>query len=132
MDGFFSDISKELLSQLSKEQQVAFAIDCAERVLPIWEEACPDDDRPREAIEAAKTKTHDDTWAYKAGREAIDVSDAVRAAAFAASSVRNTVDNIHCAAEAVEHAAGAGGSVERARQIKDLFQLTNESGEIGQ
>ena len=31
-----------------------FAADCAERVLPIFERKCPDDDRPREAIEAAR------------------------------------------------------------------------------
>jgi len=31
-----------------------FAADCAERVLPIFEAACPDDDRPRRAIEVAR------------------------------------------------------------------------------
>jgi hypothetical protein len=31
-----------------------FAADCAERVLPLFEEACPGDDRPRRAIETAR------------------------------------------------------------------------------
>lgn len=31
-----------------------FAADCAERVLPVWEERHPNDDRPRRAIQAAR------------------------------------------------------------------------------
>ena len=31
-----------------------YAADCAERVLPIFERECPNDDRPRKAIEAAR------------------------------------------------------------------------------
>jgi len=32
----------------------AWAADCAERVLPFFEAACPEDDRPRSAIEACR------------------------------------------------------------------------------
>jgi hypothetical protein len=34
---------------------VLFAADCAEQVLPIFESAYPTDDRPRKAIEAARS-----------------------------------------------------------------------------
>ncbi|WP_349680547.1 putative immunity protein, partial [Methanoculleus sp. UBA208] len=33
----------------------AWAADCAERVLPLFEAAYPEDDRPRNAIEACRT-----------------------------------------------------------------------------
>ena len=52
-----------------------FAIDCAERVLPIWEAKHPNDQRPRLAIQAAK-----DFMAGKITREAL------RAAAYAAAA----------------------------------------------
>ncbi len=40
---------------LTKVQAVDFAADCAERVLPIFDGAYPTDDRPRKAIEAARS-----------------------------------------------------------------------------
>jgi hypothetical protein len=42
----------------SKQDQMtmaAWAADCAERVLPLFERAYPEDDRPRSAIEACRT-----------------------------------------------------------------------------
>ena len=40
---------------LTKVQAADFAADCAERVLPIFEGAYPTDNRPRKAIEAARS-----------------------------------------------------------------------------
>ncbi|MCM1565780.1 MAG: hypothetical protein NC238_07480 [Dehalobacter sp.] len=45
------------VKKYSREDQItmaAWAADCAERVLPFFEEACPEDDRPRSAIEACR------------------------------------------------------------------------------
>jgi len=39
---------------ISEEDLRLFAADCAEHVLPLFEEQFPDDDRPRRAIEAAR------------------------------------------------------------------------------
>ena len=39
---------------LDKPRLVTFAADCAERVLPKFEDRYPDDQRPRKAIEAAR------------------------------------------------------------------------------
>ena len=50
-----------------------YAADCAERVLPIFERECPNDDRPRKAIEAARA------FAYG------EIDDAALAAAGAAA-----------------------------------------------
>ncbi|MCE5337875.1 MAG: hypothetical protein LLF90_04210 [Methanomicrobiaceae archaeon] len=46
------------MKKYSREDQMAMATwgaDCAERVLPLFEEAYPGDDRPRKAIEACRT-----------------------------------------------------------------------------
>jgi len=66
---------------------VLWAADCAERVLPYFEEKYPKDARPRKAVEAARA------WA----RGEIALSE-VRAAAFAA----------HAAARAATYAATDG------------------------
>ena len=65
---------------------VLWATDCAEHVLPYFEETYPKDNRPRKAVEAARA------WV----RGEIALSE-VRAAAFAA----------HAAARAAAHAAAA-------------------------
>ena len=61
------------LDKRDHRSRVLRAADCAEHVLPYFEEKCPKDDRPRKAIEAARA------WA----RGEMSVSE-VRAAAFAA------------------------------------------------
>lgn len=70
-----------------------FAADCAEKVLPIFEKAHPNDDRPRKAIEAARAFARGEidaaaAWAAAAAtREAAwaATGDAARAAAGAAT-----------------------------------------------
>jgi hypothetical protein len=72
---------------------VLWAADCAEHVLPCFEENYSGDDRPRKAIEAGRA------WA----RGDISVSQA-RAAAFAAHAAAR--DANHAAARAAARAAG--------------------------
>ena len=60
-----------------------WAADCAERVLPFFEEKYPNDNRPRKAIEAVREWTHDKTAAgeahFKKSRTAAGASnDAAR------------------------------------------------------
>jgi hypothetical protein len=46
-----------MYKKYSREDQkalAAWAADCAERVLPLFENTCPGDDRPRKAIEACR------------------------------------------------------------------------------
>jgi len=70
------------------------AADCAERVLPCFEEKYPKDNRPRKAVEAARA------WA----RGEIALSE-VRAAAFAAHAAARTAA-VHAAACGAARAAG--------------------------
>ena len=77
---------------------VLWAADCAEHVLPYFEEKYPKDDRPRKALEAARA------WA----RGEIKTSEA-RAAAFAAHAAARDADQI--AARAVARAAGHAAAI---------------------
>lgn len=46
------------MKQYAKQDQIAlatWAVDCAERVLPLFEQAYPEDDRPCQALEACRT-----------------------------------------------------------------------------
>jgi len=70
-----------------------WAADCAEHVLPYFEEKYPGDNRPRNAIEAGRA------WV----RGEIAMSEA-RAAAFAAHAAARAAD--HAAARAAARAAG--------------------------
>ena len=73
---------------------VLWAADCAERVLPYFEEKYPEDNRPRKALEAARA------WA----RGEMALSD-VRAAAFAAHAAARAAA-AHTAACGAARAAG--------------------------
>jgi hypothetical protein len=45
----------ELVSKTDNQTLAIWAIDCAERVMPYFEEKCPQDHRPRQALETLKT-----------------------------------------------------------------------------
>ena len=72
-----------------------FAADCAEHVLPIFEAAYPTDDRPRKAIEVARSGA------------SVTAARAAAFAAHAAARVARVDGNVvaACAARAAGHAA---------------------------
>ena len=88
---------------------VLFAADCAEQVLHIFEAAYPTDDRPRKAIEAARSGVSVPVAraaafaAHAAARDATDV-----AAVYAARAAGHAAATIHVAAHAPHAAACAG------------------------
>ena len=70
--------------RLDKQDQrslVLWATDCAEHVVPYFEENFPKDDRPRKAVEAGRARVCGE----------IAMSEA-RAAAFSARDARNTIE----------------------------------------
>jgi phosphinothricin acetyltransferase len=83
-----------------------WAADCAEHVLPHFEQRHPDDGRPRQAIEAARA------WA----RGEIEVGSARAAALEAHAAARSAAEpSARAAARAAGHAAAAGHVAEHAR-----------------
>ncbi|MBD3177833.1 MAG: hypothetical protein GF320_21880 [Armatimonadia bacterium] len=114
-----------------------FAADCAERVLPIFESACPGDDRPRNAIEVALRYAHgqatkDDLYAADDAAQAASwvardatggARDAARAAARAttmpaawAATTDATDAAAQAAAKAASDATGGGRAAARAAE----------------
>ena len=75
-----------LVRLLNKENKIRYAIYAAEQVIKIYEDKYPGDDRPRNAIQAAKRylkNPSDENAAYAAA----DAADAADAAAYAARAV---------------------------------------------
>jgi hypothetical protein len=74
----------------------SWAADCAEQVLSFFEQACPNDDRPRQAIAAARAWVQDELTVPEA-----------RGFAFAAHAAARTAENpaAVAAARAAGHAA---------------------------
>lgn len=101
------------MKKYSKQDQrlmASWAADCAQRVLPFFEKACPLDDRPRKAIETCRTwvrtgafKMADIRGASLAAHAAARVAKENKAACFAARSAGQGVATAHVP----QHAYGA-------------------------
>ena len=83
-----------------------WAADCAEHVLPFFEEKHPQDDRPRQAIEAARAWVRGELACGKARAAAVATHAAARAAEEGAA---------RAAARAAGHAAGTAHMAGHAR-----------------
>jgi len=94
------------LDEQDHRSLVLWAADCAEHVLPCFEEKYPKDDRPRKALEAGRA------WV----RGEIAMSEA-RTAAFAAHAAARDADNAAArdAARAAGHAAATAHVAGHAR-----------------
>lgn len=99
-----------------------WAADCAEHVLPTFERVCPDDDRPRRAVEAARAWATGELSAGAARDAAFAAHDAARetadpAAAAAARAAGHAAATAHVAghaAHAATYAATAASAAEPA------------------
>jgi hypothetical protein len=111
--------SPQSLSESDRRLVAAWAADCAERVLPLFEAEAPDDDRPRDAIARARAFASGDLDAageirrrFVANRAAQAVSSpAARAAAWAAGQASGVA---HMGAHALGAAAYAAKAAEMA------------------
>lgn len=96
------------LSPAARDQRALalWAATCAERVLPLFEQVCPNDDRPRRAIAAARA------WA----RGELSIGEARARALRAHAAARATSDQVACAAaRAAGHAAATAHAAGHAR-----------------
>ena len=93
------------IGALGRREIVAFACDCAERVLPLFERAMPEDVRPRRAIEAARA------WVVSPSEKAASVAAvAANHAAVAANAAGDDADvagYAACASFAADTAAAS-------------------------
>jgi hypothetical protein len=104
--------SPQALSETDRRLVAAWAADCAERVLPLFEQEAPDDDRPRDGIARTRAFARGELNAageirrrFVAGRAAQAVtSPAARAAAWSAGQASGVA---HMGAHALGAAAYA-------------------------
>ena len=107
----------ELVSKLDHKTLAIWAADCAEHVLPYFEEKNPKDNRPRKAIQAGRAWIRGEiamsearTAAFAAHAAARDANtDAARAAARAAGHAAATAHVAGHAVHAATYAARAAG-----------------------
>lgn len=107
-----------------------WAADCAEHVLPLFEAARPDDDRPRRAIALARawvrgevTMTESRTAAGHANGAARDLEGAPRRAAYAAAQAAAVA---HVAAHELGAAAYAIRAVQAAARPEEAAEAGRE------
>lgn len=129
--------SPQSLSEEDRRRVAAWAADCAERVLPVFEAEAPHDDRPRDAIERARAFARGELAAaaeirlrFVAGRAAHSATTpagvaAARAAAQAAAVAHMGAHALGASAYAARAAGSAsdrsdGAAHELAWQLKQM------------
>lgn len=119
--------SPQSLSEQERRLVAAWAADCAERVLPLFEADAPDDDRPRDAIARARAYSRGelDTAGeirrrFVAGRAASSVTSA--AAIAAARSAAQASGVAHMGA----HALGAAAYAVKAASVSEPMSVDAE------
>jgi hypothetical protein len=111
--------SPQSLSESDRRLVAAWAADCAERVLPLFEAEAPDEDRPRDAIARARAFAHGELDAageirrrFVANRASQAVSSpAAKAAAWSAGQAAGVAHMGAHALGAAAYAAKAAGLV---------------------
>lgn len=125
-------LSSQTLSEADRRVVAAWAADCAERVLELFEAEAPQDDRPRDAIDRARAFARGELTAageirrrFVAGRAAHVVSSP--AAVAAARSAAQASGVAHMGA----HALGAAAYAARAAGLRSLGRPDAVDVEIG-
>ncbi|QDZ15428.1 putative immunity protein [Humibacter ginsenosidimutans] len=130
--------SPQSLSDADRRLVAAWAADCAERVLPVFEAEAPDDNRPRDAIARARAYSRGELGAaeeirrrFVAGRAASSVTTpaaiaAARAAAQASGVAHMGAHALGAAAYAAK-AAGLASSDDGALGTEVAWQLDRMS-----
>ena len=114
----------ELLSKQDHKTLVLWATDCAEHVLPYFEEKYPKDNRPRKAIEAGRAWVRGETAVSEARTAAFAAHVAARdtnqaAACAAARAAGHAAATAHVAGHAVHVATYAAEAVSNAADPND-------------
>lgn len=129
----------ELSSKRDHRTLVIWAADCAEHVLPYFEEKYQKDNRPRKAIEACRAWVRGEisvgaarSAAFAAHASARDADEgmaraASRAAGHAAATIHVATHAVHTANYSAIAATFAGTDKERDWQYKHLLDLGDNS-----
>ena len=133
-----ADPVTELANRTDQKILAVWALDCALRILPLFESACPNDPRPRDAIEAGHAWVRGEIRvgeariaafaAHAAARASTDPSAAfaARAAGHAAATAHTAGHAVHAAEYAVKAAAPEKRESEHAWQYANLLLLSRQ------
>jgi len=123
--------SAQALSEADRRIVAAWAADCAERVLPLFEAVAPDDDRPRDAIVRTRAFARGELAAageirrrFVAGRAAQGLGDPVAVAAARAAAQASGVAHMGA------HALGAAAYAARAAGLAEPERADRIDAEI--
>ena len=122
------NLQSRIKASKDPKEKISLAIQCAEKVLFIFEEKYPEDKRPRKAIEAAKKYLADPTGENEA--TAADAADAANDAAFYADDDAN--DAAFYAATAATVYAAFYGAVAAIKAFKIYNHIPLEEIRINQ
>jgi len=134
--------SSQTLSEADRRLVAMWAADCAERVLGLFEQEAPDDDRPRDAIARTRAFGRGELTAageirrrFVAGRAARDVASPIAVAAARAAAQASGVAHMgaHALGAAAYSAKAAGlAAPEEAEAVDDeiRWQLEHMSPEV--
>ncbi|MFX0167806.1 MAG: putative immunity protein [Candidatus Hodarchaeota archaeon] len=118
----------ELVKKTNHKTLAAWAIDCAVRVLPYFEEQYPEDQRPRKAIETLKTWINTGVFQMAVIRQAsLDSHAAARevgrdnAARSAARAAGQAVATAHVPTHSIGSAIYALQAIHRATNASDTY-----------
>jgi hypothetical protein len=129
-------LTKSLRDKAAHKVIAVWAADCAERVLPYFEEKYPEDNRPRKAIEACRAWVSTGVFrmadvrrialsAHAAARE-VGEDNAARFAARTAGQAMATAHVSGHASAAAEYALTAVGSLPRPKSGVNLVESERE------
>lgn len=132
---------QELMDRCGHPVLATWALDCAQRVLPLFLYSCPGDDRPRLAIEAGRAWVRGELPMWQARKEAFAAHAAARetqdpVAVVAARSAGQALGVVHVrghAPHAADYArkavqlAGGDAQEERLWQIGHLMELIEQN-----
>ncbi|MBD8023605.1 putative immunity protein [Microbacterium gallinarum] len=131
--------SPQALTEADRRLVAAWAADCAERVLPLFEAEAPDDDRPRDAVARARAFARGDLTAageiarrFVAGRAAHAVTSrqAVAAARAAAQAAGVAHMGAHALGAAAYAARAAGAAAPDATAAELQWQLDHLRADV--
>jgi hypothetical protein len=107
-----------------------WAADCAQHVLPLFEQARPGDDRPRRAIELARTWARGEITMTQARTAAFAAHAAAREAFGAAKETARAAGHAVAVAHMADHELGAAAYAIRAARAATPEEEREEAGRL--
>jgi hypothetical protein len=107
-----------------------WAADCAEHVLPFFEQAHPGDDRPRRAIELARAWARGEITWTKAREQAFDANAAAREVSGAAKEAAHAAGQAGAVGHVAAHELGAAAYAIRAARAVAPENERDEAGRL--